>query len=240
MELFNRGEAVTAEQEASMSKTFLANVFSYMFAALAISGVMAWWFSSSAEMISLLYNLETGGHTPLGWIVMFAPFAFILLMNFGMNKLSSAILVVLFIAFSAIMGMSLSYIFLIYTSGSIFSVFLITSLTFGVMAVVGYTTNTDLTKFGGILMMLLIGLVIAMVVNMFMQSSGLDYIISIVGVLIFTGLIAYETQQLKRIGSGVQYGSEAASKLAIMGAMSLYLSFINLFLFLLRLLGDRN
>jgi FtsH-binding integral membrane protein len=144
------------------------------------------------------------------------------------------------VAFSAVMGMSLSYIFLLYTQSSIASVFLITSLTFAVMAVVGYTTQTDLTRFGSLLMMALIGLIIASVVNIFMESSMMEFIISAVGVLIFTGLIAYDTQKLKRIGAGVEYGSTEASKLAILGATSLYLDFINLFLHLLRLLGRRE
>jgi hypothetical protein len=108
------------------------------------------------------------------------------------------------------------------------------------MALVGYTTNQDLTKFGGILMMALIGLIVAMVVNMFLGSETMDYIISCIGVLIFTGLTAYDVQKLKRIGSGEEYGGEAANKLAIMGALNLYLDFVNLFLFLLRLFGDRR
>jgi FtsH-binding integral membrane protein len=111
---------------------------------------------------------------------------------------------------------------------------------FGLMAVVGYTTNTDLTKFGSIMMMGLIGIIIATLINFFLQSSGLDYIISFVGVLVFTGLIAYDVQKLKRIGAGIEYGSEVASKLVIMGALSLYMDFLNLFLFLLRLFGDRK
>lgn len=127
-----------------------------------------------------------------------------------------------------------------YTMSSIAQVFVITAATFAVMAVVGYTTQTDLTRFGSLLMMALIGIIIASFVNWFIGSASLDYIISIGGVLIFTGLIAYDTQKLKRIAAGVEYGSETASKLAILGATSLYLDFVNLFLFLLRLLGRRN
>jgi FtsH-binding integral membrane protein len=138
------------------------------------------------------------------------------------------------------MGMSLGSIFITYTSGSIAQTFGVAAITFGVMAVLGYTTKTDLTKLGKLLMMAVIGIVIAMVVNIFLASTMLDFIISIIGVIVFTGLTAYETQQLKRIGGGVEYGSESANKLAIMGAMSLYLTFINLFLFLLRLMGSRE
>ena len=144
------------------------------------------------------------------------------------------------IAFSLLMGISLSSIFAVYTAGSITTTFLITSATFGIMAVLGYTTSTDLTKFGSILMMGLIGIIIAMVVNWFMQSSTLDYIISGLGVLIFTGLTAYDMQKLKRIGMQVDSTSDEGNKYALMGALTLYLDFINLFLFLLRFLGNRD
>jgi FtsH-binding integral membrane protein len=171
---------------------------------------------------------------------MFAPLAFILVMNFGFNKLSYMALLATYIGFSAVMGISISYIFLIYSMASIAKVFFITAALFGVMAVVGYTTKTDLTRMGSILMMGVIGIAIAMLVNMFIGSEKMDYIISCIGVLIFTGLIAYDTQKIKRIGAGVEYGTATASKLAVMGATALYLDFINLFLFLLRILGRRD
>jgi len=221
-------------------KSFMANVFTYMAGALAITAVFAYWFAQSQDLMSYLINFETGGPTMLGWVVTFAPLIFVFGMSMSFNRLSSFALLLLFIAFSAIMGISFSFIFLAYTASSITSTFLITAGTFGAMALVGYTTSTDLTKFGGILMMALIGLIVAMVVNMFMGSGTLDYIISCAGVLIFTGLTAYDVQKLKRIGSGQEYGAEAANKLAIMGALNLYLDFINLFLFLLRLFGDRR
>ena len=218
---------------------FIANVFSWMVLGLLITGATAYYFATSGA-IEMMFNLETGSMNLLGWVITLSPLAFILVMNFGLNRLSKEALWLLFLAFSAVMGMSLSYIFLIYTQGSIASVFLITSLTFAVMAVVGYTTQTDLTRFGSLLMMALVGLIIASVVNIFMESTMMEFVISAVGVLIFTGLIAYDTQKLKRIGSGVEYGSAEASKLAILGATSLYLDFINLFLHLLRLLGRRE
>lgn len=223
-----------------VAKSFLANVFTYMAGALAITGFISYWFGNSIELLSYLINFETGGMTILGWGVMLAPLAFVLVMSFAFNKLSSFTLLLLFIAYSAVMGMSLSFIFLIYTASSIASTFFISSATFAIMAVAGYTTKQDLTKLGGILFMALIGVIIASVVNFFMQSEGLDYIISIAGVLIFVGLTAYDVQKLKRIGSGIEFGSESANKLAIMGALNLYLDFVNLFLFLLRLFGDRR
>lgn len=236
-----QAEFYTGTANAAVSvKSFLNNVFTYMAGALSITGVIAYWFSSSESMLSYLVNMETGGMTIFGYIVMFAPLAFVLLMSFSFNRLSSFSLLLLFIAYSAVMGMSLSFIFLAYTASSIASTFFITAGTFAVMAVLGFTTKQDLTKFGSILMMALVGIIIAMVVNWFVGSAALDYIISCIGVLIFTGLIAYDVQKLKRIGSGVEYGTESSNKLAIMGALNLYLDFVNLFLFLLRLFGDRR
>jgi hypothetical protein len=176
----------------------------------------------------------------LGWIVMLSPIGFVLLMSFGFQKLSSSALMLLFIAYSVIMGISLSFIFLAYSLGSIATTFVITAGMFGAMAVLGYTTKTDLTKFGSIMLMGLIGIIIASVVNMFLGSATMDYIISFLGVLIFTGLTAYDVQKLKRIGAGLESGSESQRKLIVMGALTLYLDFINLFLFLLRFLGNRK
>ncbi len=226
----------------TLTKSFLANVFTYMFAALTITGVIAYWFGTSKELLSMMFNTVNGVTSLnfLGYFVMFAPFGLVLLMSARFQKLSAMVLVVLFIVYSILMGMSLSTIFLIYTGGSIFSTFFITASTFGIMAVLGYTTNTDLTKFGSILIMGVIGIVIASIVNMFMGSNTLDYIISILGVLIFTGLTAYDVQKLKRIGSSVAYGTEESNKLSIMGALTLYLDFVNLFLFLLRFFGNRK
>ncbi len=225
-------------QNGSLAKNFISNVFSWMGIALAITAVVAYYFGTDMELISLLINEE--GMSTLGWVVMFAPFAIILLMNFGFNKMSYLSLIAVFMLFSVLMGMSLSFILLIYTSASVFKTFAVTSLMFGVMAVVGYTTKTDLTKFGSIMMMALVGIIIASIINMFMQSGTMDYIISFMGVLIFTGLTAYDVQKLKRIGAGIEYPGEEVNKLTIMGALNLYLDFINLFLFLLRFMGDRK
>jgi FtsH-binding integral membrane protein len=205
--------------------------------ALAISGALAYLFGTT-ELISSL--VTRSGMTTLGWVVMFAPFAFILAMNFGFNKMSFTTLLAVFLGYAAVMGISLSFIFLVYDLGIITKVFFITAGLFGAMAFIGYTTKTDLTKFGGILMMAVIGIVIASVVNMFMKSSQMDYIISCVGVLVFTGLTAYDVQKIKRIGAGVEFGTAEASKLALMGALNLYLDFVNLFMFLLRVFARRD
>lgn len=226
-------------QDESVVSRFIANVFSWMVAGLVVTATAAY-YTAESGFIMRLFNTETGAISGLGWVVMLAPLGFILAMNMGFQRWSSAGLTLLFVAFSAVMGISLSSIFLVYATSSIAQVFVITAATFAVMAILGYTTQTDLTRFGSLLMMALIGIIIASFVNWFIGSPSLDYIISVCGVLIFTGLIAYDTQKLKRIAAGTEYESETGSKLAILGATSLYLDFVNLFLFLLRLLGRRD
>lgn len=233
-------ENVIQINEADSSKKFIANVFAWMFVALGISAVCAYLFATDSTLLSMLYDVETGRSTGLGTIVMFAPLAFVLLISFGFNRLSYGVLLLAFIAFAIVMGISLSYILLLYTAGSVISVFATSSLLFGVMAVAGYTTQQDLTKFGAILTMFLIGIVIASLVNMFLRSTGLNMIISYIGVAVFVGLTAYDVQKLKRIGAGLEYGDASAKKMAVMGALTLYLDFINLFLMLLRVFGRRN
>lgn len=222
----------------AVPRTFITNVFSWMAAALAITAFFAYYFSTNEAFISSLIT-ETGMST-LGWVVMLAPLGFVLAMSLGFNKFSANVLTLLFVAYSLIMGMSLSFIFLIYTGSSIALTFGVSAATFGVMAFAGYTTKLDLSKFGAIMFMGLIGIIIASLVNMFMKSETMDYIISIIGVLVFTGLTAWDVQKLKRIGAGVEFGTEPARKLVIMGALTLYLDFINLFLFLLRFLGNKK
>jgi len=235
--LSQNDQEIILDYSKSVPANFLSNVFSYMTVALLLSGVMAYWWGTT-DLVRSLYT-ETG-MSILGWVVMLSPLAFILVMNFGLNKFSQFMLTVFFLAFATLMGISLSSIFVVYSMGSIALTFGVTAATFGTMAVLGYTTKTDLTKFGSILIMGLIGIIIASLINMFLGSSTMDFVISILGVLIFTGLTAYDVQRLKRVGAGVEYGSEAAGKLAIMGAVSLYLNFINLFMFLLRFLGNRD
>lgn len=240
METNNFNYVQSKEETSAISKTFMSSVFSWMFAALAITSVVAYYFGNSLELISMLVNPEVGGLTILGYVVMFSPLAFVLVMSFGFNKISYPILLFIFLLFSAVMGMSMSFIFLAYTAGSIFSTFLAASGMFGVMAIAGYTTKTDLTKFGSIMMMGLVGIIIASLVNLFLHSGTMDYIISFIGVLVFTGLTAYDVQKLKNIGAGVELGTATTGKLVIMGALSLYMDFINLFMMLLRLFGDRK
>lgn len=234
------GPIVLGPEGVASVRTFMANVFSYMTMALVISGVMAWWFGNDLTKLQYLIDFNTGSHTILGWVVMFAPLALVFVMGGMVNRMSAMAMLITFIAFSLIMGISLSYIFLIYSLASIANVFFITAAVFGVMAIAGYTTKTDLTKLGSILMIGLIGIVIASLVNLFMKSDTMSYVVSIIGVVVFTGLTAYDTQKLKRMGEQVATGSETAQKMALMGALSLYLDFINLFLMLLRLFGRRD
>jgi len=226
-------------------RAFFSNVFALMFGALAITGLTAYILSGSEAFLNMLYDIDPAsgqimGVTTLFYILAFAPLGLVLLFNMALRNLSLPVLLFFFLLFSLVMGASMSSIFLVYTGASIFLTFVVTSATFGVMAVIGYTTKTDLTKMGKILMMAVIGLVIATVANFFMQSLWFDYVVSGIGVIVFTGLIAYHMQKLKNIASGVEYGSGTAMRLAMMGAFSLYLDFINLFLFLLRFLGNRN
>jgi uncharacterized protein len=238
METNNVDFTEARQGSASMSQTFVANVFLWMFAALAITSIVSYTFAHNANLIGLL--VTESGLSILGYIVMFSPIAFVFAMSLGFNKMSYQVLLLLFITYAAVMGASLSFIFLAYTAGSIYTTFMAASGMFGLMAVVGYTTKTDLTNFGSIMMMALVGLIIASVINMFMHSDTMEYIISFIGVLVFTGLTAYDVQKLKNIGAGLELGTASASKLVIMGALTLYLDFINLFLFLLRLFGDRK
>jgi FtsH-binding integral membrane protein len=231
---------VTQLDNADSSRRFIANVFFWMAAALGLSAGFSWYFATDQGLLELLINPLTGGRTGLGTVVVFAPLAFILVMSFGINRLSYSVLTFLFLAFACVMGMSLSFIFLVYTIGSIVNVFITASLLFSVMAIAGYTTRQDLTKFGAILQMLLFGLIIAMLVNWFVGSAQMDYIISFIGVAIFVGLTAYDVQKLKRIGAGMEYGEASSGKMVIMGALTLYLDFINMFLFLLRMFGSRK
>jgi uncharacterized protein len=235
---YNQSSATKIETK-DLAANFVANVFAWMGIALAITAFTAYYFASNDNLINSLYNPQTG-MTVLGWVVMLAPFGFVLAMGMGFQKFSAGTLTLLFGVFSVLMGASLSFILLVYTASSIFLTFAVTAGMFGVMSFVGYTTKTDLTKFGSLMMMGLVGIIIASVVNMFMRSQAFDYVISFIGVLVFTGLTAYDVQKLKRIGAGIQYGAESTKKLVIMGALSLYLDFINLFLFLLRFLGNRR
>jgi FtsH-binding integral membrane protein len=226
-------------------RSYMLRVYNYMGIGLVVTGLVAYftYTQSFIEQNGRIVGLTGLGNalygSPLQWVIMLAPLAFVLVLSFGINKLSVPATQILFWAFAAVMGVSLASIFAVYTGGSIAKVFFISAGTFGAMSLYGYTTKTDLTKIGSFLIMGLIGIVIASVVNIFLQSSGLSFAISIVGVLVFVGLTAWDTQKIKE-NYDAGHGAELLAKGAIMGALSLYLDFLNLFLMLLRLFGNQR
>jgi uncharacterized protein len=240
-------ESTKINATGAVSTNYIAGVFMWMFAALSISTIFALLFANNASLLSYLISTDalTGrAHMSiLGYATMFAPLGFVLLMSFGFQRLSASALIALFMLYAAINGISFSFILLAYTSSSVIGCFASAAVMFGVMAVMGYTTKQDLTSFGRILRMGLIGMLVAMLINFFMKSDAMGYLISIVGVAVFTGLTAYDVQKLKNIGAGVEYGEISETdgkKYGILGALTLYLDFINLFLMLLRLFGNRR
>jgi len=226
-------------------RSYMLRVYNYMGIGLVVTGLVAYftYTQSFIEQNGRIVGLTGLGNalygSPLQWVIMLAPLAFVLVLSFGINKLSVPTTQILFWVFAAVMGLSLASIFAVYTGGSIAKVFFISAGTFGAMSLYGYTTKTDLTKFGSFLIMGLIGIVIASVVNIFLHSSGLSFAISIVGVLVFVGLTAWDTQKIKE-NYDAGHGTEVLAKSAIMGALSLYLDFLNLFLMLLRLFGNQR
>ncbi|MBS1501307.1 MAG: Bax inhibitor-1/YccA family protein [Bacteroidetes bacterium] len=227
-------------EEADASRKYLAKVFLWMFAALGISALTAFEFYSNQNLMSLIIDPVAGGFTGLGYVAVFAPVAFSFVISFGFNRVSYPVMVALFITYAVTIGVSLSIIGLIYTAGSIFSIFLCSAAIFGVMAIAGYTTKTDLSKFGSILIMLFFGAFAVAVINFFLGSEQLQYVISFVFVAIMVGLTAYYMQMLKRIGAGIEYGNDSSRKLVIIGAFVLYTTFINLFMSMLRIFGRRR
>jgi FtsH-binding integral membrane protein len=223
-------------------REYMLRIYNYMASGLALTGIIAYASANTPAVLNMMYTVGPSGGvqaTGLAWIAMLSPLAFILALSFGINKMKASTAQAVFWGFSAVMGLSLSHIFLSYTGTSITRVFFITAGTFSAMSLYGYTTKKDLTGLGSFLFMGLIGIIIASVVNMFLQSSAMHFVISVIGVLIFVGLTAYDTQKIKNMYSEID-GSETASKKAIMGALTLYLDFINLFMMLLRLFGDRR
>ncbi|NQU61153.1 MAG: Bax inhibitor-1/YccA family protein [Rhodospirillales bacterium] len=223
-------------------RAYMLRVYNYMASGLALTGIVSYVTANTPALISLFYVTSPEGFlqpTMLAYIAMFSPLAFVLALSFGINKMKASTAQAVFWGFAGVMGLSLSHIFLSYTGASIARVFFITAGTFAGMSLYGYTTKKDLTGWGSFLFMGLIGIIIASIVNIFLQSSAMHFVISVLGVLIFVGLTAYDTQKIKSMYAEAD-GSETASKKAIMGALTLYLDFINLFVMLLRLFGDRR
>ena len=213
-------------------RTYMLRVYNYMGAGLAVTGVVAYLAADSGLYASI-------ASTPWIWAVILAPLAFVLVLSFGMERISFGTAQLLFWGFSATMGLSLASVFLVFTGASIARVFFITGATFGAMSLYGYTTKADLSRIGSFLFMGLIGIIIASVVNIFVGSSALQFAVSIIGVIIFIGLTAWDTQQIKD-GYLADETEDAVGKKAIFGALQLYLDFINLFTLLLQLFGQRD
>lgn len=226
------------DRELNLSQAFPAlmrKVYTWMTLALAITGITAFGIANSPNLVMMMYS-----NPAIMWAIIITEFALVIGVTSAINRLSLTTATLLFILYSVLNGVMLSSIFLVYSTTVITKVFLITSCTFGCMAAFGYTTKSDLSSIGKIAFMALIGLIIASVVNIFMKSTGFDMIISYVGVLVFVGLTAYDSQKIKQMLLTRGDMDEGTQKLALLGSLSLYLDFINLFLYLLRIFGRNN
>ncbi len=230
--------AYSRERELEMSTAFpvlMRKVYLWMAMALVITGFTAYYVASSEAILTAIFTNQL-----LFWGLIIAEFGLVIGLTAAINRLSLTTATLMFVLYSVINGATLSSIFIIYTASSITSVFFITAGTFAAMALFGYFTKTDLSSMGKILFMALIGIIIATIVNIFVKSSGLEMIISYIGVLIFVGLTAYDTQKIKQMLLMAPDAGEGAQKVALLGALSLYLDFVNLFLYLLRIFGKRE
>jgi FtsH-binding integral membrane protein len=225
-------------------RAHMIRVYNYMAAGVALTGLVAWFtFSAAVVQTGAGLELTSFGQTiyqsPLMWVLVLAPLGLVFFLSYGINRLSAGTALLLFFVYAGLLGVSLSSIFLAYTGTSITRVFFISAATFGALSLYGYTTQRDLGPIGSFLFMGLIGIIIASLVNIFLASSAMSWMISVVGVLIFAGLTAWDTQKIKEMYS-VQDDGTVAGRKAVMGALSLYLDFINLFLMMMRLFGDRR
>jgi FtsH-binding integral membrane protein len=223
-------------------RAYLVKIYNYMAAALALTGGTALFAAQSETLLNALYTIDAGritGMTALGWVVLFAPLVMVLAFGIKVRSMSLGAAQALFWVYAGVMGLSLASLFLAYTGESIARVFFISAGMFAGMSLYGYTTKRDLTQLGSFLMMGVIGLIIAMLVNMFLGSETVHFVTSVLGVAIFAGLTAFDTQRLKELYDRAA-SEEIAGKTAIMGALSLYLDFINIFLSLLHLMGERR
>lgn len=213
-------------------RSYMLSVYNTMASGVLLTGIVALLFASSGYAAQVL-------STPLRWLIMLAPLGFVMVLSFGINRLSTATAQALYWAFAVVMGLSLSSIFLVYTGTSIATTFFATAAAFAGLSLYGYTTKRDLSAFGTFLIMGVVGLIVAMLINLFLQSSALALAISFIGVLLFAGLTAYDTQKIKSMYFYVA-GTDMVGKSVIMGALTLYLDFINMFTFLLQFMGDRR
>ncbi|WP_075997503.1 Bax inhibitor-1/YccA family protein [Salaquimonas pukyongi] len=234
------GQTAGAEIDQGL-RAYMLRVYNYMALALAVTGIAALGTFNLAVSDGQLTALGATLYTsPLKWVVMLAPLALVFFLSFRINKMSVAAAQTTFWIYSALVGISLSTIFLVFTATSITQTFFVTAAAFGALSLYGYTTKRDLSAMGSFMIMGLFGLIIAMVVNIFLQSSALQFAISAIGVLVFAGLTAWDTQKIKSMYDHVAHDETMMGRAAIMGALNLYLDFINLFMFLLHFLGNRE
>lgn len=239
--MFDNEEVVSYSHAKAIDeglRDFMLKIYNYMAGGLAFTALFAWFVSQNVSILKLFFTPH--GYSALGWLVLFSPLIMVFAFGWVLNRGTLAQVRAMFWGFSAIMGISLAPLFLLYTGTSIARVFLITSATFGVLSIYGYTTKKDMTGWGSFLIMGVIGLIVASIVNIFLKSTGLDYALSYLTVFIFAGLTAYDTQKMKSLYFLSAHGDEAAARSSIAGALSLYMDFINMFLALLRLMGDRR
>jgi len=232
----------TAGYDAGL-RAHMLRVYNLMAGALALTGGIAYLVANTPALLNMIYAVNPQGQlapTILGWVVMLAPLGLVFFLSFRIQQMSQSAAQMTFWGYAALLGASLSSIFLMYTGASIATTFFVTAATFGAMSLYGYTTKRDLSGFGSFLFMGLIGILIAMVVNIWLQSAMMNFVISVLGVLIFTGLTAWDTQKIKTTYLAIGHDSALLGKAAIMGALSLYMDFLNIFLFLLRFMGDRR
>lgn len=235
--LAQRRDAPTGAVDAGL-RTHMLSVYNYMVSGVLFSGIVAFLIAGNDAARSVFFA-ATGAPTTLGWIAVFAPLALVLVFSLGLNRLSTGAARAIFWAYAALMGVSLSTILLAYTGVSVAQTFFVSAAAFAGLSLWGYLTKKDLSAFGSFLVMGVFGLLIALVVNMFLRSSTMDLIVSAVGVLLFAGLTAYDTQRIKNLYFETDSG-EFRGKAEVLGALTLYLDFINLFLFLLRFMGNRR
>ncbi|SLN46942.1 Bax inhibitor-1/YccA family protein [Roseisalinus antarcticus] len=235
------GRTRSADIDAGL-RDHMNKVYGTMSVGMLITFAVAWAVGTSPALLSVFRDPNTLQPNILGWVIMFAPLIMVFAFGAMINRLSAAGAQVFFYAFAALMGLSLSWIFVAFTDFSIAQVFLVTSISFAGLSLWGYTTKKDISAWGSFLIMGVIGLIVASIINMFLQSGGVAFAISVLGVLIFAGLTAYDTQNIKNtyIAHAAQSDQEWLGKAAIMGALNLYLDFINMFMFLLQLLGNRE
>lgn len=220
-------------------RSYMLSVYNYMASGVLLTGIVALLFANSS-LINSIVNPATGQPTLLFWVALFAPLGLVMWLSYGINRMSASTAQALFWAYAALIGVQFSSLFLVYTGVSIAQTFFAVAAAFLGLSLYGYTTKRDLSAWGSFLIMGVVGIFVAMIVNIFLKSPALDLAVSAIGVLLFAGLVAYDTQKIKSIYYSVAGNGEAVVKTAVIGALNLYIDFINMFLFLLRFMGDRR